>query len=182
MGFLYDPCLDEAALCQFRSFIQKWRRALGPADGASLRFILTPFKSLQTPIAIVAWGAVYMSKCFNEADMDAFIDGHYRQAWEDYWPDGPYDALLLDFEANAVSCGAPAMSSAAVSGPMGWQDGNVTALKVLIDEAVAAAVAEAVKSECVVDSANRRRLSDEPCYTESNTGSASLLAPFGVIS
>ena len=46
-------------------------------------------------MAIVAWGHGYYSQCLNEPGMDRFLDMYYRQAWEDWPPDGPYDYLYM---------------------------------------------------------------------------------------
>merc|ERR1712176_1526793 len=76
--FLYDPCLDEESLCLLRRYIKKWQLTMNENTlSGKFRFIMTPFNNLQRPIAISMWGELYMSKCFNEAEMDAFITRNY---------------------------------------------------------------------------------------------------------
>lgn len=109
--FLYNQCLGEAMLCNLRRYIQKWQDRLGSikwdekrTDG--FRFILTPFKDLNVPISIVMWGHVYSSKCFNEHDMDYFIEKWYRNGFEDWPPSGAYDHLWRNITETAAKCPA----------------------------------------------------------------------------
>lgn len=110
--FLYHQCLDQDSLCQLRRYIQKWQKRIGSIpwknkgkdDEDTFRFILTPFKDLAQPIAIVSWGQVYSSKCMNEHDMDYFLEKTYRTAYEDWPPNGPYDYLWKDINETAASC------------------------------------------------------------------------------
>lgn len=139
--FLYNQCLSPGDICRIRIFIQKWRLTLGLGKHA-FRFILTPFKNLQTPMAIVSWGKVYMSNCFDEEDMDDFILKHYRESWEDVAEDGPYNYLLGDFDATALKCGplAPVSRSQLTA----EEAADFPGLRSVIDAAVAKAVATAV--------------------------------------
>ena len=55
-----------------------------PADaGGVFRYLISPQDGMPTPIAVVAWGWVYRSECVDVAEINAFIDAHYRQAPED---------------------------------------------------------------------------------------------------
>lgn len=78
--------------------------ALQPPLGAT--DVLTPFKNLATPIAIVMWGHVYTSLCYNEQDMDAFIMSRYRRAFEDWPPSGAYEYLWQGDVAQACRLAA----------------------------------------------------------------------------
>jgi len=119
--FLYHSCLDKESLCALRRYIQKWQRRMGQTswrDGKGdgfgdthdkFRYVLTPFKNLATPIAIVMWGHVYTSLCYNEQDMDAFIMSRYRRAFEDWPPSGAYEYLWqgdVAQTAEAAGCAA----------------------------------------------------------------------------
>jgi len=108
--FLYHECLDEESKCALRRYIQKWEAKIGsvPWSGHQndkFRFILTPFKNLATPMAIVMWGHVYSSKCFNQQDMDYFITKHYRQGFEDWPPSGAYNHSWKDIGIVAEESG-----------------------------------------------------------------------------
>ena len=114
--FLYDPCLAEEDLCKIRAVISKWKARLG--DGDPFRFVLTPYKHLMRPLAIVFWGRVYMSSCFAEEDIDEFIEANYRMAWEDIPPTvlrGAYTHLMVDFEAKLAQCPSSGFSSTLVT-------------------------------------------------------------------
>lgn len=102
--FLYHPCISDEALCQLRQYI--WSRpddALYGEDvndpnraiAGKFRWILTPYPQLRTTMAIVTWGHLFFSECLNEPGMDRFLDANYRQAWEDFAPDGAYDYLHM---------------------------------------------------------------------------------------
>lgn len=109
IAFLYDHCLDDESLCIIRRFIKKWQKWMdaGKMDGGKFRFILTPFNKLQRGLALVSWGELYMSKGFNEDELDLFIKNYYRRAWEDYAPDGPYDFLWTNISTKDTTCSAP---------------------------------------------------------------------------
>jgi hypothetical protein len=105
--FLYNPCLDEESLCALRRYIQKWQAKIGQIaweghDADKFRFLLTPFKNLNTPISIVMWGHVYGSKCFNEHDMDYFIQKWYRNGIEDWPPGGAYNYLWKSYDLDYI--------------------------------------------------------------------------------
>merc|ERR1712080_222660 len=61
----------------------------------------------QRGLAVSMWGELFMSKCFNEAELDAFITRNYRHSWEDYSSNGKYDYLRVDIDKMAAHC-APA--------------------------------------------------------------------------
>jgi hypothetical protein len=187
MIFLYNHCLDEEGVCKIRRYIQNWRRKMGNSTAASrFRFILTPFKDLQTAMAITSWGAVYMTNCFNERDMDSFISKHYRESWEDFGSDGPYNYLLSDFEGNAEACGAPAMSSDgrpldnAADGLVRASD---PALEAMINAAVAKALASA-KADWMSECGDGRlsELSEpEPAKKRGSGGSKGFTAVYWIV-
>jgi len=112
--FLYHQCLDAESLCAIRRYIQKWQKRLGkikwrgagnPLDDTDeFRFILTPFKDLFTPLAIVMWGHAYSSKCWNENDMDYFLEKWARNGFEDWPPNGAYRYLWKNITETAATC------------------------------------------------------------------------------
>lgn len=112
--FLYNHCLDEESVCLVRSFIRKWEarfEASAVAD-KKFRFIMTPMKNIMRPFAMSSWGAAYLSRGFNEWEMDRFVEEHYRHAWEDYAPDGPYDHLWVDISTRKHTCSSDTLEKA----------------------------------------------------------------------
>jgi len=130
--FLYHPCLSRQALCELRQYIasrpddelygQDYNTS-GRQNAGQFRWILTPYADLRTSVAIATWGHLYMSNCLNEPAMDRFLDTYYRQAWEDYPPDGYYDYLYVSQEDATVADDCPAASSSAA----GVEDGTTAA-------------------------------------------------------
>jgi len=121
--FLYHPCLDEESKCKLRRYIQKWQAKMqaNPTKGGSskmsgeFRFIMTPFSNLQTGLAVSMWGELFMTKCFDELELDAFITRNYRNAWEDYSTSGKYSHLHVDIDEMATHC-APALDDSSAVG------------------------------------------------------------------
>jgi len=162
---LYHPCLDEESLCALRRWIQKWQARIGKiewregkGDGYGdtddeFRFVLTPFKDLFTHISLVFWGNVYSSICYNERDMDYFVEKHYRNAFEDWPPNGAYNYLHRDIAETAASCPPlPATADAEwrymntrISAPGDETAAAMTGLEGDVDSADAALQAELAK-------------------------------------
>jgi len=181
--FLYNPCLNKASLCAIRRFIQKWQQKLGEIEwengGETLqdgfRFILTPFKDLATPMAMVAWGHIYASKCFNSADMDDFVQRYYRMGVEDWPPGGAYNYLWKDIAVTAEEEQCAPLPEA--DAPRLVKQLKVDAAKDKADlleqiEALTSTVNDLsdtisnLKSECLSDSdiGDRRMLQESPCF------------------
>jgi len=121
MIFLYDPCLSAETLCQLRQYITSVGEKLQPdhygTDDTSsrntaekFRYILSPYKNLRKPIAIITWGYSFFSSCVNEPGMDAFITKHYRQAWEDWPPGGAYNYLYKGYTKDNHDDSCPALT------------------------------------------------------------------------
>ena len=89
--FLYHPCASIETVDALRAFAQ----ARADDDGGAFRWILTPYADLPTAIAVVAWEWTYSSECIDEAEIEAFLVEHYRQAPEDVAGDGSYDSRLI---------------------------------------------------------------------------------------
>jgi len=141
--FLYNQCLDQESLCAIRRYIQKWQKRIGKIQWQGswgdtddeFRFLLTPFKDLWTPIAIVAWGHVYGSKCFNEHDMDYFIEKSYRSAFEDWPPNGAYNYLWKDISETATSCAElPTSGTAAANHMLSVQETEIAELHAVVND------------------------------------------------
>lgn len=120
MVFLYDSCLSEETLCQLRQYITSVGEKLQPdlyeldeggrAEADKFRYVLSPYKNLRRPIAIVTWGFTFYSSCMNEPAMDAFITKHYRQAWEDWPPHGAYTYLNMGYTRDNHDDSCPALT------------------------------------------------------------------------
>jgi len=121
LAFLYNHCLKEEDVCLIRRYIQRWKLRLEGGDLANsrfrgadrggggthgageFRFIMTPFKNLQRALAVVTWSEMYMSKGFNQEELDAFIDKNYRKSWEDYQTSGNYNYLWTNISRKDTS-------------------------------------------------------------------------------
>jgi len=111
--FLYNPCIKAEDLCQIRRFIGSIPDEQPYGDDATMsnrgpnagrfRWILSPFGNLRTTMAMVCWGHVYYSNCFNPPAMLKFINQHYRLAWEDVVSNGPYNYLLVQNDSHTYS-------------------------------------------------------------------------------
>merc|ERR1712012_226252 len=188
--FLYHQCLDEESLCALRRYIQKWQARIGkiPWKGSwgdkddEFRFILTPFKDLATPISIVMWGHVYSSKCFNEHDMDYFIEKYYRNGFEDWPPNGAYNYLWKNISETTSSCDPlPAAGKLAASYMMSARDEELAQLRDLVTALTTEVNSlksqmAGIKDVCKTNSGGRRLASNEPC---GDTASEAL--PPGVV-
>jgi len=120
MIFLYDPCISEQTLCQLRQYITSVGAKLQPdlyetdtggrAEADAFRYVLSPYKNLRKPIAIISWGFSFFSSCVNQPGMDAFITKHYRQAWEDWPPSGAYSYLHMGYTKDNHNDACPALT------------------------------------------------------------------------
>jgi len=120
-AFLYNHCLKPKDLCLIRRYIQKWKhrmehgdlqnsrmrgsdRGAGKNEGpGEFRFVMTPFRHLQRAFAVMSWGEMYMSKGFNEATLDEFVEKNYRKAWEDFQTPGMYNYSWSDITKKDTS-------------------------------------------------------------------------------
>ena len=78
--FLYDcPGACTEIETGLRSFAES-----RPADGGgAFRYVVSPRSNMPSAVAVVAWGWVYRAECVRTAEIEAFVDAHYRQAPED---------------------------------------------------------------------------------------------------
>ena len=84
---LYQPGLIEEDYQAILQFLQNY-----PADeGGTLRWILTPYESLTTPVALITWQWRMFLSCWHEQDIQSFIQRTYRRAPEDIAADGSYE-------------------------------------------------------------------------------------------
>ena len=79
--FLYD-C--PAACTDIELGLQDFAEARPADGGGAFRYIVSPQPNMPTKVAVVAWGWVYRADCVKPAEIDAFVDAHYRQAPEDF--------------------------------------------------------------------------------------------------
>jgi hypothetical protein len=88
IAFLYHPCAPTEQIDQLR---QMARAQANEVDtNAPFRWILTPYPDLATSIAVVAWGVDYQANCFNQTEVQDFINTNYRHGREDISTDGLY--------------------------------------------------------------------------------------------
>ncbi len=52
------------------------------------RFVVTPDPELDVPFAAAAWGYSLRARCFDEAEVDAFVVEHYGMNYENFCADG----------------------------------------------------------------------------------------------
>lgn len=52
------------------------------------RFVVTPDPELDVPFAAAAWGHSLRARCFDEAEVDAFVLEHYGMNYENFCADG----------------------------------------------------------------------------------------------
>lgn len=89
IAFLYDPCVDTGTI----SALREYARGMPDDDSGAFRWVLTPYPGLGRPIAVVAWEWTWQSDCLDAsgmADLEGFVNLHYRQAPEDFASDGSY--------------------------------------------------------------------------------------------
>ncbi len=92
VALLYHPCAPRELIDDLLAFA---RAVPEEEDGGPFRWILTPAPDLPTAIAAVTWGRVYQAACFDESELQTFLEAGYRQAPEDVARDGNYDDLWL---------------------------------------------------------------------------------------
>lgn len=89
IAFLYDPCVDAGTI----STLREYARGMPDDDSGPFRWVLTPYPGLGRAVAVVAWEWTWQSDCLDAAgvaDLEGFINLHYRQAPEDFASDGSY--------------------------------------------------------------------------------------------
>ncbi len=59
-----------------------------PEAGVRVRYVLTPDPLIPTPVAASAWGWTYTAACVDLPTLEAFAQGHYAQAPEDFCANG----------------------------------------------------------------------------------------------
>ena len=57
-------------------------------EGVRVRTVISPDPLIDTPIAAVAWGWVYLAQCVDLPSLEAFAAMHYRQGPEDLCGNG----------------------------------------------------------------------------------------------
>lgn len=88
---LYHPCASAETVDALREYA----RSRADDDGGAFRWILTPYADLPTAVAVVAWEWSYGAECVDEADIEAFVADHYRQAPEDVAGNGSFDSRWI---------------------------------------------------------------------------------------
>jgi hypothetical protein len=83
---LYHPCTPPDVVAQLR----QWAHDHAPDGGGPLRWVLTPYPGLPQPVMAVTWGWRYGAACVRPAELDAFLQAHYRKATEDVGTSGGY--------------------------------------------------------------------------------------------
>lgn len=87
IAFLYHPCADPQLIDALRTYA----RNRPDDDVGTFRWVMTPYPDLPSAIAVMSWGWHYQTECFNQAEIDDFVDRFYRMAPEDVRSDGRYD-------------------------------------------------------------------------------------------
>lgn len=86
VALLYDPCAPASVIQELRDFAKK-----RPADkGGLFRYVMTPYGGLPYPVMAITWQWRYGAQCVTPADLEAFVQGHYRQAPEDEEAEGTF--------------------------------------------------------------------------------------------
>jgi hypothetical protein len=66
-------------------------------EEGSLRWILTPYPDLKSPVALITWQWRMFLECWNESDINNFLQRTYRRAPEDISSDGSYTEGWIEF-------------------------------------------------------------------------------------
>lgn len=91
MAFLYHPCAPQGMVDLLRAFAESQ-----PDDaGGPFRWVMTPYPNLQTAVAMLGWGHVYLAECVKPLDMKQYVPVFYRHGNEDEPFDGAYDTLWI---------------------------------------------------------------------------------------
>ncbi len=88
---------------ELRDALIAWAQAQPADDGGAFRYIVTPWAGMSTPIAAVAWGAVYRSDAVRPCELDDFRKKHYRKAPEDVGASGNAMAVMETSRPDASS-------------------------------------------------------------------------------
>ena len=92
--FLYNNCLSAHSIHKIQHFISTLKHTF---DTEYFRYILTPFLTLRTNVAIIAWGTAFLTNCFFWDDWREFMNNNYKRSWEDISHNGNYRFLYEQY-------------------------------------------------------------------------------------
>jgi len=132
--FLYRPCIDPVELCKIKQFIlsrpgDNTGSTKDPSNTGPFRWILTPYKNLNTKFALVTFPQTLFTDCFDWDDWNEFLDKNYRQAFEDLSLPGRYEYLWIGNSTCPGYGAIPSYNSAeSVLTLGGWPVGYVAGI------------------------------------------------------